>query len=599
CVQVGHDLVNNLLWDNVVIEDCYFWTDSLLKDMDAWRKGEIPGRGAVEILAEGTDNSSMKAPAIVLSNIKARGWAEGYINNQAGFEIKGKVECLADRIRCYGCDIAFRLSGSTGSPLVTLTNSVVYKCEKVLQVGNGLEDLHIYNCTFGAGNVGLIEESGGGSGAGLEMKNCLVLAGEKPLYMADSSNLAAAEDWFVSVANNDYHLSPGAPAVGAGVFIPGVESDFDGKLRPVRNPSVGAYESAEAAEANYMRLAEVEAAARSRFTVGLYYGSSAIIGEFKFSVSFDRTALELESVTQVGKAYTMTVVQSDIAAANESGTAAFSLADLSGYFPIQPGAGEIVQIVFKDIAGIEQEVVLTLSDLGATTPWGAELDYTPRNGKVTIVAGSSKSCDLNGDGVANIRDVIAFLLLGRDYPADLRLDWNGDGRYSIADAVQLLLDISHGNCPDSPALSAAGKAKSILSPRLSGDDIRYIERILKQMDLTQEQEAEFRLALYGESGPPALPGSFSLSQNYPNPFNPATTIAFDMPSGGSGQVKIEIYDLRGRLVRTLVDGVREPGRHEIFWDGTDSDGRTSASGVYIYRMQAGSFSTTRKMVLLK
>ncbi len=90
---------------------------------------------------------------------------------------------------------------------------------------------------------------------------------------------------------------------------------------------------------------------------------------------------------------------------------------------------------------------------------------------------------------------------------------------------------------------------------------------------------------------------FELAQNYPNPFNPSTTISFSVAR--SSDVTLSIFDVRGSLVSTLVRGRREPGVHRIGWDGTDNRGTRVASGVYFYRLDAGSFRATRKMVLLK
>jgi len=134
---------------------------------------------------------------------------------------------------------------------------------------------------------------------------------------------------------------------------------------------------------------------------------------------------------------------------------------------------------------------------------------------------------------------------------------------------------------------------------LSAEDIEYLERMLARMNLTPEQEAAFLLALYGEAGAARLPKVFSLAQNSPNPFNPATTISYSVPEGASVHVTLKVYNIRGTLVRTLVDVVREPGRYTVFWDGTDEAGRQVSSGVYFYRMIAGDFVQTRKMVLLK
>jgi hypothetical protein len=90
----------------------------------------------------------------------------------------------------------------------------------------------------------------------------------------------------------------------------------------------------------------------------------------------------------------------------------------------------------------------------------------------------------------------------------------------------------------------------------------------------------------------------SLSQNYPNPFNPATTIVYTVRR--QTPVILRVYDVTGALVRTLVDGVKSPGiDHSIEWDGRNATGQGVASGVYFYRIVAGDYVQTRKMVLLK
>jgi len=89
----------------------------------------------------------------------------------------------------------------------------------------------------------------------------------------------------------------------------------------------------------------------------------------------------------------------------------------------------------------------------------------------------------------------------------------------------------------------------------------------------------------------------SLEQNLPNPFNPATTITFTVPA--RSHVRLAIYDVGGRLVRTLVNGVVEDGTTEIAWDAVDDHGAHVSSGVYFYRLEAGKELLTKKMILLK
>ena len=94
-----------------------------------------------------------------------------------------------------------------------------------------------------------------------------------------------------------------------------------------------------------------------------------------------------------------------------------------------------------------------------------------------------------------------------------------------------------------------------------------------------------------------LTARFTMYQNVPNPFNPVTKIRFTIPE--TGHVDLRIYDVTGRLVRTLVDRKLAADNHEVTWDGTNNGGRHVASGVYFYRIMAGKHRKTRKMVLLR
>ena len=94
-----------------------------------------------------------------------------------------------------------------------------------------------------------------------------------------------------------------------------------------------------------------------------------------------------------------------------------------------------------------------------------------------------------------------------------------------------------------------------------------------------------------------MPESFDLKANYPNPFNPTTTIAFDLPE--ASQVTLEVYDMMGRRVATLVDGNMAAGRYQATWNAHADNGAAVASGVYIYRLRAGTFESVKQMVLMK
>ena len=94
-----------------------------------------------------------------------------------------------------------------------------------------------------------------------------------------------------------------------------------------------------------------------------------------------------------------------------------------------------------------------------------------------------------------------------------------------------------------------------------------------------------------------LPVDFFLDQNCPNPFNPQTTISYGLLR--SSEVRIEVYNILGRNIRTLVSGQQPAGRHSVVWDGRDENGEEVSSGIYFYRLVGDDFSESRKMLLLR
>tara|TARA_B100001750_G_scaffold51373_1_gene39079 strand:- start:9 stop:626 length:618 start_codon:yes stop_codon:yes gene_type:complete len=95
----------------------------------------------------------------------------------------------------------------------------------------------------------------------------------------------------------------------------------------------------------------------------------------------------------------------------------------------------------------------------------------------------------------------------------------------------------------------------------------------------------------------ALPERFTLHQNYPNPFNPVTNFDYDLPE--DAMVNITVFDMMGKVVRTLVNDQQSAGYKTLQWNAMSNSGQPVSSGLYIYTIQAGEFSKTRKMILLK
>ena len=156
-------------------------------------------------------------------------------------------------------------------------------------------------------------------------------------------------------------------------------------------------------------------------------------------------------------------------------------------------------------------------------------------------------------------------------------------------------------------LSIAGMEIEIgvISPQFyQGDDLYFIEwsdggdimHVVTMLPDTMTYTAYFSdVTTDDEVGRTPLVNA--LHQNHPNPFNPRTTISFSLKS--KNNISLVVYDVAGRLVNVLVDEVRDAGPHDVTWDGRDKTGRGVESGVYFYRLKAGEFIETRKMVLLR
>lgn len=116
-------------------------------------------------------------------------------------------------------------------------------------------------------------------------------------------------------------------------------------------------------------------------------------------------------------------------------------------------------------------------------------------------------------------------------------------------------------------------------------------------ELVVELDSSVALENPGQATDELPTAAIDLGQNYPNPFNPKTTIGYALET--ASQVNLSVFDLQGRHVRTLVDGVRAAGPQQIDWDGTDASGQRVASGTYMYRLTTPGRVLTRTMILAK
>ena len=150
-----------------------------------------------------------------------------------------------------------------------------------------------------------------------------------------------------------------------------------------------------------------------------------------------------------------------------------------------------------------------------------------------------------------------------------------------------------------------------LDPNISTDSYETVQVIITDHDGNEklyDLEALQELGLYQQmavvnnltvstDNETLGPKVFAIHQNYPNPFNPVTTLRYDLPE--DGLVDITIYDMLGNVVSNLINTNQSSGYKSIQWDATNNQGQPVSAGVYLYKIQAGDFVDTKKMILLK
>ena len=141
-----------------------------------------------------------------------------------------------------------------------------------------------------------------------------------------------------------------------------------------------------------------------------------------------------------------------------------------------------------------------------------------------------------------------------------------------------------------------------LYSKAKGMELKIDREFNENYALTYGTDANMSVVTVAEvQDAPATPTAFKLEQNHPNPFNPSTTISYNVEQ--AGYVSLKVYDVMGRLVRTLVDNQYVSAGYEtgysVVWNGLDDHGQKASAGLYIYRLQSGAMSMTNKMILLK
>jgi hypothetical protein len=244
-------------WSNILMEDCTAYLEPLttaLATASGWNLsdvGKAPGENFVDTKTPGPNLSTgVSVPwgtyprsKLTIRNCTGYGYKNGAggAGDMSAFNIKEYVDCTIERSTIYDCYIGYRLRYPAQ---VMVTNSVAFSNTAAVRYEDKIDNLHIYNLTFGKSNTSTIID-GGGSGGSLtdfQVRNCLFL-GSKPAAGSHSSNLTTGSASFVNTTTNDYHLVAGAAAIDAGVTLVAVTTDRDGIARAQGNAyDVGAYE---------------------------------------------------------------------------------------------------------------------------------------------------------------------------------------------------------------------------------------------------------------------------------------------------------------------------------------------------------------------
>jgi serine protease AprX len=240
---------------------------------------------------------------------------------------------------------------------------------------------------------------------------------------------------------------------------------------------------------------------------------------------------------------------------------------------------------------------------GTKNSWGLNTKYA-HSGFISMTDSPTKDYENNTDSWLKSKFVLDLTHVSG---ATFSFYWRGVMQ-SGHDSLHVEVSTDGGNnwlrLPQSLTGTGAAFARynGSLAPYVGNSDVRL--RFHFVSDATTRREGIYIddftydwVSTGVADGTPVIPAIFKLSQNYPNPFNPSTIISFSLSN--KAQVELNVFDLLGRHVKTLVTGDVSAGEHTIIWDGKDETGQDVSSGVYLYKLDSSGASDARRMTLLR
>jgi len=182
-------------------------------------------------------------------------------------------------------------------------------------------------------------------------------------------------------------------------------------------------------------------------------------------------------------------------------------------------------------------------------------------------------------------------------------DANGDSLYYLVRSASAEIG-DHGMDTNATSITVSyvDIIEDMSENNVTAATLEWTVHVTDGIDTVEADNAPFTIEIDGANAlrtylEGLLPDEFALRQNYPNPFNPITTLRYDLPE--NSYVNVTVYDMLGRKVKTLINQTQDAGYRSVIWDATNDYGKPISAGIYLYQIQAGGYTSTKKMVLLK